>query len=80
MRSACDAKSKKRQLKPEFAAFRCSKISGVVPPFRLKIRMIEMIAGKFVSITRYSEPVRITTRSQGGKGAKDRACDRDTRY
>ena len=49
------------KLKTEATAVCGVQISGVVPPFGLEIGMIEVIAGKLVTIARQRELVRIAS-------------------
>src|SRR5262249_19083256 len=48
--ATADALAKKCQLETEAMAVRGTQVAGVIPPFRLKVGMIEMIAWKFVVI------------------------------
>jgi hypothetical protein len=49
---AANGLPEENQFESEPPAIRRFQISGVVPPFRLKIRVIEMIAREFVPVSR----------------------------
>src|SRR5580704_5454042 len=47
-----EAFTEEHQLKPEPFAARVGHITRVIPPFRAKVLMLEMISGKLISIAR----------------------------
>src|SRR5580765_5930438 len=54
---AINALPEESQFKTESMAVRRLDVAGVVPPFRLEVRMIEMIARKVVAITGKSSSI-----------------------
>src|SRR5271156_6010881 len=49
--------TEKSEFETEFVPVGASQIPGVIPPLSLKIRMIEIIAGKFVTVTGYGAAI-----------------------
>jgi len=56
LRFTVDALAEKSQLETELAAFLRVHVAGVIPPLSLIVGMVEVIARKFVAITRKREP------------------------
>src|ERR1700746_3617950 len=56
-RIAADGLPEERQFESEAPPVRGLQIPGVVPPLGLKVRMIEMIARKFVTVSRQGRAV-----------------------
>src|SRR5258707_2424593 len=48
---AAESFAEKSQLKPKMPAFGGAHVAGVVPPFGLKVGMVEMVARKFIAIS-----------------------------
>ena len=71
---AADGLPEEGQFESEAVAVKRFQIPGVVPPFTLKIRVIEMIPGEFVTVSRQSGAVlrrkRLLEKQRGGESCK----------